>query len=379
MNVMCRTMIWCLLIAFLGTGAAVAAPPPRPDLPLELALIPCPQLTAPLAFCGEPVPLDNGEVRERLDRELLVFLGNRSQMILWIKRSARYMPIIEEELRKNGMPDDLKYLVVIESSLLPHAGSSAGAVGFWQFMRETGRSYGLAVNASRDERRNIFTSTSAAIRYLKKLYGDFGSWTLAAAAYNMGEGGLQTEILVQQVGDYYHLYLPLETQQYLPRIIVAKAILSDPGRYGFVLDKDDLYPPLAFDRIEVNGEEDIPLVLIAQAANTTFKVIKDLNPELRGYHLDKGPHTMLVPPGAGAGFTDRLAAARTQWQDERKEHLYEVRRGDTLSSIAARFRVPLKALLIWNRLESSHKLTSGERLVVYPRGGRTVSPATEQQ
>jgi soluble lytic murein transglycosylase-like protein len=164
-------------------------------------------------------------------------------MILWIKRSARYMPIIEEELRKNGMPDDLKYLVVIESSLLPHAGSSAGAVGFWQFMRETGRSYGLAVNSSRDERRNIFTSTAAAIRYLKKLHGDFGSWTLAAAAYNMGEGGLQAEILVQQSATTTTLPSPRDAA--VPAAHHRRE--SDPlrsRRYGFGLEKDDLYPAL---------------------------------------------------------------------------------------------------------------------------------------
>jgi membrane-bound lytic murein transglycosylase D len=381
MNVIRCTIIWCLILitsAILRGGAVAAETPPRRDLPPGPVLLSCPRLAGPLTFCGEVVPLDNDEVRERLDREWQVFLGNQSQIVLWIKRSGRYMPIIEEELRKNGLPDDLKYLVIVESGLLPHAGSSAGAVGFWQFMKETGRAYGLAVNEVRDERRNIFTSTSAAAGYLKKLHGDFGSWTLAAAAYNMGEGGLQAEMLVQQVRDFYQLYLPLETQQYLPRIVVAKTILSDPGRYGFVLEKEDLYPPLSFERVELTCDEDIPLLLIARAANTTFKVIKDLNPELRGYYLAKGRCTILVPPGAGDGFTGRFEEVRTQWHRERQDHIYEARRGDTLSFVAARFNIPLQALLIWNRVDRAYKLTPGERLLVYPRDEKT-TPSGEAE
>ena len=185
------------------------------------------RIDTPLEFCNERVPLEIQEVRERLEKELLLTLWDRPQVILWLKRSHRYFPYIEEMLQKSGLPDDLKFVPVAESALRPHARSSKGATGFWQFMRHTGRQYGLTINRRIDERRNIFPSTKAAIRYLKDLYNIFGSWSLAAAAYNMGEVGLAREIKEQGTDNYYNLYLPLETQRYLFRIISIKLILSD--------------------------------------------------------------------------------------------------------------------------------------------------------
>ena len=133
-------------------------------------------------------------------------------------------------MKENGLPDDIKYIAVAESALRPHAGSSKGAMGFWQFMADTGRKYGLTINAYVDERRNIFASTAAAIRYLNELHQKFGSWELAAAAYNMGEEGLQAEILEQDTNNYYQLYLPLETQRYIFRILSVKLILLKPDK-----------------------------------------------------------------------------------------------------------------------------------------------------
>ena len=159
----------------------------------------------PLEFCGEPLPLDIPEVRERLEKELLLTLWNRPQVILWLKRSGRFMPYIEGVLRQNQMPLDLKYMAVIESALRPHAQSSKGAVGFWQFIQSTGRRYGLRIDRAIDQRRSVFASTKAAAAYLKELYQLFGSWTLAAAAYNMGEEGLKSEILTQKTKHYYQL------------------------------------------------------------------------------------------------------------------------------------------------------------------------------
>ena len=145
------------------------------------------KITEPIDFCGEPVDLASQEVRERLEKELLLTIWDRPQVILWIKRSTRYLPIIEKMLSENEMPDDLKYVAIIESALRPHAGSRKGAIGFWQFLKSTGQKYGLRINAEIDERRNIFASTLAAINYFKDLYQMLGSWTLAAAAFNMGE------------------------------------------------------------------------------------------------------------------------------------------------------------------------------------------------
>jgi len=258
-----------------------------------------------MEFCGERVPLEIQEVRERMEKELLLTLWDRPQVILWLKRSRRYLPSIEEMLQRHGMPDDLKYVALAESALRPHVGSSKGAIGFWQFMRHTGRQYDLVVTRRFDERRNIFASTQAAIRYFKDLHKRFGSWTLAAAAYNMGDKGLAGEIEEQGITDYYRLYLPLETQRYVFRILSIKLIFSDPTRYGFYLSDDDYYPPLEFDRIKINCLHDVHLRIIAQAAKTHLKVIKDLNPEIRGYSLPPGEHTILIPKGASQGFETR--------------------------------------------------------------------------
>ena len=319
-----------------------------------------------LDFCGEPVALHLQEVRERLEKELLLTIWDRPQVALWIKRSARYLPIIERMLRENNMPDDLKYVAIIESALRPHAGSRKGAVGFWQFLRSTGQKYGLRIDTKIDERRNIFSSTRAAINYFKALYEMLGSWTLSAAAYNMGELGLQSEMASQKSQDYYQLYLPLETQRFVFRIIAAKVIFTNPARFGFQFTAQDLYPPLAFDRVQIECFQDTPIQIVAQAANTYFKAIKDLNPEIRGHFLAAGTHSLLIPPGSAEGFDKRFKQLVQQWQATNQERVYVVQTGDNLTSIAERFKVPLPALLIWNRLDGRKPIYPGDRLVIYP-------------
>jgi hypothetical protein len=281
------------------------------------------------------------------------------------------MPFIEETLKQNNMPEDLKYLAIIESSLISHVSSSKGAKGYWQFMEETGKRYGLKVDSDIDERRNFFSSTRAAVSYLKKLYEYFGSWTLSAAAYNMGEEGLKTEMMVQKEGNYYNLYLPVETQQYIFRAISVKVILSNPKKYGFELTKEDLYPPLQFDHVELMCDQDTPVSIIAQAAETSFKVIRDLNPEIRGHYLVKGRHVILVPRGTAEGFQTRYEDLSKKWLAERKEHIYVVKKGESLSSIATRFNVPLPALLIWNNLRTIKHVKPGDRLFIFPDEGKS--------
>lgn len=266
------------------------------------SLIAALRIETPLEFCGEQVPLENQEVRERLEKELLLTLWDKPQVILWLKRSRRYLPYIEEMLQKAGLPDDLKFVPIAESALRPHAGSHKGAIGFWQFMKHTGRQYDLIINRRIDERRNLFASTQAAISYLKDLHKKFESWSLAVAAYNMGGEGLVREMKEQETNNYYLLYLPLETQRYVFRIVSIKLIFSDPKKYGFLLADDDYYPPIEFDRILVDCPRNIHLSVIAQAAKTHFKAIKDLNPEIRGYSLPSGKHTILIPKGASQEF-----------------------------------------------------------------------------
>ena len=320
-----------------------------------------------LEFCRERVPLEVQEVQERLEKELLISLWDRPQVILWLKRSRRYLPHIEEMLKKSGMPSDLKYVAIAESALRPHAGSRKGAVGFWQFLADTGRKNGLVINERVDERRNVFASTRAAIRYFKELRKAFGSWTMSVAAYNMGEEGLMAEILEQETSNYYSLYLPLETQRFIFRILSVKLLLSAPEKYGFKLTEEDYYPPLAFDQIQFDCFQEIPIRIVAKAANTNFKVIKDLNPEIRGHYIAAGSHSILLPKGASKGFQDRYRRLEKSFLETRKERIYIVQKGDNLSSIAHKFDVPIAALIIWNRIDLSRPIHPGDRLIIYPK------------
>jgi len=362
MRISLALLLFILLVSGTAGGQELVVDSPAvwPSLTASI------KITAPVEFCGEPVPLDDQEIRERLEKELLLTVWDRPQVVLWIKRSPRYLPIIEKMLKENDMPDDLKYVAIAESALRPHVGSPKDAIGFWQFLESTGQKYGLRITDEIDERRNIFASTLAAIRYFKDLYGMLGSWTLAAAAFNMGELGLQSEIVSQKTSNYYQLYLPIETQRYIFRIISAKIILSDPQRFGFHFTDQDLYPPLSFDQIQVECFQDTPIHIIAQAANTYFKVIKDLNPEIRGYFLTAGMHSLLIPKGAADGFQDRFKPLLQQWVAENRERVYVVKEGDNLTTIAQRFNVPLPALLIWNRLDGKKPIHPGDRVVIYP-------------
>jgi hypothetical protein len=323
--------------------------------------------SGPVTFCGERVPLEIQDVKERFEREMLISAGDRTQAFLWLKRSRRYLPYIEQALKENGMPDDLKYIIVAESALKPNAVSNKGAVGYWQFIYETGKNYGLTVNGNKDERRNFFTSTQAALSYLKNLYGMLGSWTLAAAAYNMGEEGLLAEMHEQETMDFYKLFLPNETQRYLFRIIAIKLIMQDPARYGFKITDKDYYPPIASDRITLDCTKEVPVKLIAKAAKTSFKEIKDLNPEIRGYFLLKGNHSILIPKGASEGFADRYEKLINNFFLDQGKHVYVVKKGDTLYSIAKIFDIPVLSISIWNKLDKNLKVRPGDRLVIYPK------------
>lgn len=366
-----------LMIAAMSAAAVLCYGSEATDPAALPSLMDYVRISGPLDFCGESVELEIQDVRERLEKELLLTLWDRPQVVLWIKRSERYFPIIEKMLQDNNMPLDLKYIAIIESALRPHVGSRKGAIGFWQFMEATGRKYGLTINFEKDERRNIFKSTAAAITYFKELYELLGSWTLAAAAYNMGEQGLQSEVLSQGTANYYRLYLPLETQRYVLRAVSAKIILSDPEAYGFRFSQEDLYPPLQFDPVQFECFQETPISIVAQAAGTYFKMIKDLNPEIRGHYLAAGSHWLLVPPGAAAGFQARFKKLVDQWSAESRERIYVVRQGDNLSTIAERFNVPLPALIIWNRLANKKHIYPGDRLVIYsPEMG---SPEEEEE
>lgn len=326
--------------------------------------------SAPLVLCGEAVPITDPQVAERFEKEMLVAMEDRAQVILWLKRSTRYFPYLEQALKEYNLPDDIKYLAVAESALRMHAGSSKGAMGVWQMMPQTAQKYGLVVDSRFDERRNIYLSTPAALTYLKDLYARFGSWVLALAAYNMGEDGLEAEILEQGTDDYYRLYLSLETQRFIFRILAVKQIMEAPRQHGFDLSPADYYEPVSFETVEVTATGDLPLRLIAEAAETDFLAIKELNPEVRGHYLAAGTRPVNIPKDGAAGFLKRLAQLVEAEAGNLEGRVYIVKEGDNLSMIADKFDVPLAALLIWNRIDSSRVIQPGQVLVISPPAER---------
>jgi membrane-bound lytic murein transglycosylase D len=234
-------------------------------------------------FAGEFVPVDIFYVREQFDRELTVNTYWHSSTILSLKRAARWFPVIEPILAKSGIPDDFKYLALIESGLM-NVVSPSGAAGYWQFLEKTGKEYGLTINKEVDERYNVVKATEAACAYLKKSYVKFGNWTLVASSYNAGPGRIDETIEKQQVRNYYDMLLPEETNRYVFRILAMKSIYEDPVKYGFKLEKGDLYVPLEVKTIKVT-ESISDLTAFALKHQTTYRMLKELNPWLRADKL----------------------------------------------------------------------------------------------
>ncbi len=254
-------------------------------------------IPASINFAGEEVSINRYDIKESFDRELLVNTYWQSQTILFIKRANRYFPVIEPILKEQGVPDDFKYLSLIESGFMPRAISPAGAVGLWQFMRATGREFGLEITKEVDERYHIEKSTIAACKYLKKMYDHYGSWSLAAAAYNAGRTGVNRQLERQNTKCYYDLLLGEETGRYVFRILAVKEILSNPEKYGFFVKNEDLYPVIKTFDIEINT--DIKnFATYAQKYGTTYKEFKNLNPWLRESYLtnsNKKTYTIKLP------------------------------------------------------------------------------------
>jgi len=230
-------------------------------------------------FAGEMLPMDNFDVRQRLDKELISNSYRHSNTMLYLKSMYQYFPEIERILKKNGLPEDFKYLAVAESGLANEV-SPAGARGFWQFMAPTAKHYGLEISAQVDERYHLEKATEAACKYLKDYYQQFGSWTLAAAAYNMGGPSLKKSIAEQKGSSYYDLNLNAETNRYIFRIVALKEIMSHPEKYGFYLDTSEGYPPLDAYR-EITIDQGIPdLGQFSLDNGTTYRMLKVYNPWL---------------------------------------------------------------------------------------------------
>jgi hypothetical protein len=259
-------------------------------------------------LCGEPVPLDRQDVYERFDKEFTLVVYNHAQVYLWLKRMERYFPAIEERLRYFDLPDDLKYVAIVESDLLPNVCSPKGAAGPWQFMPSTGAAYGLEQRRSVDKRYDFECSTDSAFLLLKDLYTKYHSWSLAIAAYNCGDRRILDESRIQGASSYYDLRLPQETERYVFRILAVKAVLSDPNQYGYDLPKGWGYQEIKTDRVNVSLSRPVPIQTIAGAAGTTYREIKRLNPIFRSDDIPAGNHEIKLPPGAGAVFKQNFSA-----------------------------------------------------------------------
>lgn len=251
-----------------------------------------------LAFCAENVPVFDQDVRERLDRELLVNTYWQSNSMLYHKRASKWFPIIEPILKENGVPEDFKYLALVESGLT-NVVSPAGAAGFWQLMKATGQEYGLEVNDEVDERYDVRKSTAAACKYLNEAHDKYGSWTLAAASYNMGMNGVDKQLKRQNAKSYYDLLLNDETSRYVFRILAAKEIIEHPTKYGFHYRLKDLYMPHETYTVKLDTAVK-DLTDFAAKHKINYKILKIFNPWLRQSYLtnkSRKRYDIVLPKG----------------------------------------------------------------------------------
>ena len=361
-------------------------------------------------LCGEPVPLERQDVYERFDKEFTLVVYNHAQVYLWLKRMERYFPAIEERLHYYNLPDDLKYVAIVESDLLPNACSPKGAAGPWQFMPGTGAAYGLERRGSVDKRYDFERSTESAFLLLSDLYKKYHSWSLAIAAYNCGDKRILDESRIQGVRDYYDMKLPQETERYVFRILAVKAVLSNPNQYGYDLPKGWGYQEFRMDRVTVSLSRPVPIQTIANAAGTTYREIKRLNPIFRSDDIPAGNHEINLPMGTGktlqlnlragndvpagkvspenstvqgkelqdpgapdvtpasASSPSRIAAAipsakagSPKAKQKAREKIYRVKKGDSLSAIAQRYQISTQELKSANKLKSND-LQPGQKL-----------------
>jgi len=250
-----------------------------------------------LDFAHEPVPLDNFDVRESLDREMLSVANFHSQALLYIKKTNRYFAIIEPILRKNEVPEDFKYLALAESGFLDKIVSPSGAVGIWQFMKSAAIENGLEINDEVDERYHIEKATEAACRFLKNSYALNGSWTLVAATYNAGVSGIGKQEILQNSKSYYDLLLNEETSRYIYRILALKLVIGDPLKYGFKVNEDEKYPIIPVTELKMDGSIR-NFAEFARANNINYKLFKQFNPWLKQTYLKnpkKKDYTFKIP------------------------------------------------------------------------------------
>ena len=297
-KIVSRLFLMLVFTGMLATGLYFfgASTYPEPQSP-EKRLHSSPPIPDSLAFAGEPVPLEYFDVRESLDRELLVNSYFHSQTLRYLKLVPRYFEVIEPILARDSIPADFKYLALAESGFNHRVVSPSGAVGIWQFMEGTAKDYGLEISKEVDERYNLELATHAVCRYLKDSFKKYGSWTLTAASYNSGRRFVDRMMTIQRKQTYYDLLLGEETERYLFRILALKLIMENPRDYGFKVDEKEKYPLLKTSAVRVNTA--IPdLALFAFEHGTNYKLLKMLNPWLRENYLTNvagKSYTIILP------------------------------------------------------------------------------------
>ncbi|MFL5754285.1 MAG: transglycosylase SLT domain-containing protein [Bacteroidia bacterium] len=342
-----------------------------------------------LNFAGERVPQTDFSIKESLDREFLTNTYWQSNSLLLFKRANRWFPVIEPILKKHNIPDDFKYVALIESHLT-NAISPQKAVGFWQLIESTAINYGLEVNEEVDERYDVEKSTEAACKYFKDAYGKFGNWTLAAASYNLGMGGIEMQLSKQKADNYYDLLLNEETSRYVYRILALKTIMQNPKQFGFVIRKKDLYHKIPTVTLKVDSAiNDLTGFAIGQGYN--YKLLKIFNPWLRKSSLvnkDKKIYILHFPkkeyvdrsfdelendvlknelkldPNQYFNPSDTGSSLGRARQGIGTIHI--VQKGETIKSIAEKYKVTVEQIKMWNLLEDTVELKPNSEIVVFP-------------
>tara|TARA_Y100001954_G_scaffold235256_1_gene292586 strand:+ start:430 stop:1491 length:1062 start_codon:yes stop_codon:yes gene_type:complete len=306
-----------------------------------------------ISFANETTPLHDDNIKERLDKELLINTYWQSKTILLIKRANKYFPIIEKILMNHNIPDDFKYLAVAESGL-ENTTSPSGAKGFWQFLKKTGIEYELEINSEIDERYHLEKSTKAACQYLQEAYDLFGSWTLAAAAYNMGKNGLLKNIKKQKVNSYYDLMLNSETHRYVFRILAIKEIISNHQEYGFIINADDYYNHPQYYTTNI----DTSITNIADFGiklGLNYKKIKELNPWILGNTItneDKKTYQLKIMSNS----KPKQSTIDTIYHTcQARENIFEISR---------KYNVDVNEILKWNNLLPSKKIKKNQKIII---------------
>lgn len=263
------------------------------EKPVVPSMIMTPEIPSLVSFCGKLIDVSRYNMHEGIDRELTSFSYLHATTMLSIKRANRYFPVIEPILKEYGIPDDFKYLAVIESHLDPRVSSPARAVGMWQFMETTAKEYGLTVNATVDERCHVKKATIAACKYLKAAYDKYGDWAAVASSYNAGMGRISGEMSKQDVDNSFDLWLVEETTRYIYRILAIKQIFENPYKYGFVLRARDLYKPIECTTVEITKDIE-NLAEFAKKHHVTYADLKRMNPWLRDRKLITGGKTYQI-------------------------------------------------------------------------------------